>query len=220
MPLTTSDLHTSLAYRLGENSAPSDSTTKAIRLEWMNDGYFTIARRRYWWWLQASDTSNTNTGSTTGYSEPSDLREFIELKISDIWYDQIPYRLNRNYNGTSPLVTLPSLRTSYQFYRYAGKYYFTVTDAADAATHYIKYYKKVSKVTDGNSFLLPDEFTPALTAYAEARYWLSITQQAKAQAPFQEFEEVVKELERENSRRGTGWSAGFGITQPEQQFPE
>lgn len=220
MSLLTSDLQTSLAYRLGETSAPSDSTTKAIRLEWMNDGYFTLTRRRFWWFLQASSTANTNTASTTGYAEPTDLREFIELKIGDVFYDQVPYTQNRNYNGTMPLVTLPSIQTSYNFYRFGGRYYFTVTDAGDALTHQIKYYKRVSKVADGGSFLLPDEFTPALTAYAEARYWLSITQQAKASAPFQEFEEIYQEMARENSRRGTGWSAGFGIQSPDRQFPE
>jgi len=33
MALTTADLHTSLAYRLGESSSPNDSTTKAQRLD-------------------------------------------------------------------------------------------------------------------------------------------------------------------------------------------
>lgn len=221
MSQLVSELQTQLAYRLGETSAPADSTTKAVRLEWMNQAYFTIARRRFWYWLQASDTSNTNIGSTTGYTEPTDLREFIELKIGDIYYDQIPYTQGRNYNGTTPLVTLPSIRQSLNFYRYAGKYYFIVTDAADAAVHNIKYYKNVTKRTsDSDTFLVPDTFIEAIPAFAEARYWMSITQQAKASAPFQEFEEIVKEMERENSRRGTGWSAGFGIQDPYRQFPE
>lgn len=53
MALTTTDLQTQLAYRVGETSAPSDSTTKALRLEWINQGYMDIARRRNWWWLDA-----------------------------------------------------------------------------------------------------------------------------------------------------------------------
>ena len=47
---------------------------------------------RNWWWLEASDTNNTNTGSTSGYDEPDDLKEFIELKIDNIYYEQIPYK--------------------------------------------------------------------------------------------------------------------------------
>lgn len=220
MAYTTSNYQTNLSYRLGETAAPNDSTTKAIRLAWANDGYLTIARRRYWWWQEAENTANTNTGSTTGYTEPTDLKEFIELKISDTYYDQIPYKQNRNLQGVGAIVTLPSLRSSYKYYRFGGKYYLNPTDSADGATHYIKYYKRVSSVADGGTFLVPDDFAPALEAYGEARYWMSITQQAKAAAPFAEFEEIVKEMEREQSRRGSGHPAGFGIWEPEDAFPE
>ena len=219
MSYVTSDFQTNLAYRLGETSAPSDSTTKAIRLLWGNQGYLTIARRRYWWWQQASSTSNTNTGATS-YTEPTDLKEFIELKIGDTYYDQIPYKANRNLSGVGAIVTLPSLRSSYKYYRFGGSYHLIPIDSADAAVHYIKYYKRVSAVTDGGTFLVPDDFAPAIEAYAEARYWMSITQQAKAAAPFAEFEEIVREMEREQSRRGTGHPAGFGITEPEDGLPE
>jgi hypothetical protein len=204
---------------LGETSAPSDSTTKAIRLAWANDGYLTIARRRYWWWQEATSTANSNTGATS-YAEPTDLKEFIELKIGSTYYDQVPYRANRNYQGAGALVTLPSLRSSFKFYRFGGSYFLIPVDDGDATAHTIKYYKRVSAVADGGTFLIPDDFAPAIEAYAEARYWMSITQQAKAAAPFAEFEEIVKEMERENSRRGTGWSGGFSVRDPEDGFPE
>lgn len=218
MSYTTSDFHTGLAYRLGETSVPNDSTTKAVRLAWANDGYLTIARRRYWWWQEASHSSNTNTGSTIGYTEPTDLKEFIEFKIGNIYYDQIPYKATRNLqNNISAVVTLPSLRSSYKFYRFASKYYLLPIDNADATAHSIKYWKRVSKVADGGTFLIPDDFAQALEAYAEARYWLSITQQAKAAVPFQEFEEVVSEMAKEQGRRGKSW-AGFGIREPEEVY--
>lgn len=219
MSLTVSDLQTSLAYRLGETAAPSDSTTKGQRLEWLNQGYFTVARRRNWAWLEASSTANTNTGSTSGYTEPTDLKKFIELVIDDIYYDEIPYKDNRIYTGTSAVVTLPSLRRSFKFYRFGGKYYLVPTDDGGGETHYIKYYKRTTKATsDADTFLIPDEYLEALVAYAEARYWESITQQTKAVVPFQEFEEIVKEMEREEGRRHTG-SPGFSIHDPEDEFP-
>lgn len=219
MAQTVSELQTQLAYRLGETSAPSDSTTKAQRLEWINQAYFKLARKRNWWWLEATSTANTNTGAT-GYTEPTDLKEFKELKINSIYYDQIPYGENRNYVGTTAIVTLPTLRRSYKFYRYGGSYYLIPTDAADAATHYIKYWKRVTKRTsDSDTFLLPDEYLEALVAFAESSYWMSITQQAKAVVPYQIYEEIVSEMEREQGRRGTGWS-GFSIKDPEDGFPE
>jgi hypothetical protein len=220
MALQVSDLQTQLAYRIGETTTPNDSTTKALRLEWLNQGYFTIARRRNWWWLEGTDTSNTNTGSTSGYSEPTDLKQFIELKIDDTYYDQIPYKQNRNFTGTGAIVTLPTLRRSFKFYRYGGKYYLIPTDGAGGETHNIKYYKRVTKrSSDSDTFLMPDEYLEAVVAFAEGRYWMSITQQAKSVVPFQEFEEIVKEMEREQSRRSSG-APGFGIRDPEDGFPD
>lgn len=165
--------------------------------------YLDISRRANWWWQEKTNTSNTNTGSTNGYPEPSDLKEFRELKIGNIFYAQIPFNDNRAYTGTSVIVQLPQTIRSYFFYRYAGSYFLIPADGADGTAHTIHYWCRVSKATsDSSTFLIPDEYLEALTAFAEARYWMSIAQQGKAQAPFQEFEQIVKQMEAENGRRG------------------
>lgn len=213
--MTGAQLQAKLAYRLGETSAPSDSTTKTIRYDWLSEGYFELSRGRNWWWQEATDTTNTNTGSTTGYAEPTDLKEFIELKISDIYYNQIPYKDHQIYESSTGVVQLPSLRRHYLFYRYGGRYYLVPEDGKDAATHSIKYYKRVTAIDDdADTLLIPDEYVGGIVAYAEARYWLSITQQAKAQLPFQEFESVKGDMITEQGRRGSGFS-GFGMRDPE-----
>ena len=214
MSLTTADLQTSLAYRLGETSAPADSTTSALRLEWMNQGYFLIARRKNWWWLEATNTTNTNTGATS-YSLPSDYKKIKELLIGSIYYDEIPYEDARMYQGVSAIVSLPQATKSYKFYTWGSNYYLLPIDSANGTTHTIHYYKRISaKVAAGGTFLIPDDYLEALVAYAEGRYWMSITQQAKAVVPFQEFEEIVSEMSRENGRRTSG-SSGFNIQEPE-----
>lgn len=216
--MTVADIQTLLAYRLGENTAPSDATVKAQRLQWINEAYFDIARRKNWWWLEASHATNVNTGSTTGYSEPTDCKEFIEFKVGTIYYDQIPYKKNRVYQNSIGVVTLPSLRNSYFFYRFGGKYYFVTVDGNDGATHNIKYYKRVTQRTsDADTFLMPDEFLPALAAFAESRYWMSITQQAKGVAPAQEFEQIVAQMINEQGMKGSGWK-DFGIDEPEDVY--
>jgi len=214
MALTVANLQLNLAYRLGESAAPS-GTTAAQRLEWVNMAYFDFARRHNWFFLQGSGAANTNTGSTTGYAEPTDLKEFIELKISNIFYDQIPYTDNRDYTNTVGVVTLPTLRRSFKFYRFAGNYYLIPTDGNNAAVHYIKYYKRITKRTaDADTFLIPDEYLEALTCYAEARYWMSIAQQAKASVPLQEYEAIIRQCETEHQSKGWG-SLGFGMREPE-----
>lgn len=215
MAYTGANLSTQLAYRLGETAATSDSNTKAQRYQWLTDGYFELSRRKNWWWQEATSTTNTSTGSTTGYAEPTDLKEFIELKINNIFYSQIPYTDNRVYINSLGVVTLPTIRRSYKYYRYAGRYYLIPTDGNDSAIHYIKYYKRVSAITsDSDTVLIPDEYANCILAYAEARYWLSITQQAKAQTPLQEFEQIVQQMMEEHNRRGWG-SSGQMIMDPE-----
>lgn len=216
MAQTTTELQTQLAYRLGETSSPNDSTTLALRLEWLNQGYLTTCRRKDWWFLEATDTSNTNTGSTTGYNLPTDYKKTKQLKIGNIYYDQIPFEDNRIYQGTGVIVTLPTIIKSYKFYTYAGKYYLIPIDSADSTIHTHSYYKHVAKIASGGTFLMPDEYLEGIVAFAEARYWMSITQQAKAAAPYQEFEEMVQEMSREHSRRSSG-SSGFNIGEPEDQ---
>ena len=218
MSLTVTNLQTNLAYRLGESSAPSDATVSAQRLEWLNMGYFAAARRRNWWWLEGSDTSNTNTGSTTGYDEPSDLKDWIELKIIDIYYDQIPYKDNRIYQGVSAVVQLPTVSTDYKFYTFGGKYHLMPTDGNDSETHYVKYWKRVTKKTSGSdTFLMPDEYLEGVVAFAEFRHWMSITQQVKAQTPLQEYEAIMREMEMEDDRRKWGWSRQ-GIKDPNEAY--
>ena len=134
--------------------------------------------------------------------EISDLKEIITLKIGTIYYDQIPFWKERIYSNAMGIVTLETLRRDYKYYRFAGKYYLLPEDNADGETHTIHYYKRVVKVVSGGTFLIPDEYGEALTAFAEARYWTSITQQTKAQVPFQEFEQVIQQMEKEHVMRG------------------
>lgn len=215
---TVADLQTDLAYRLGETAAPSDSTTKTVRLSWLNKAYFDISRRQNWWWQEQTDTSNTNTASATGYTEPSDLKEYIELVISNVFYTRIPYKDRRIYQNALGVVVLPTLRRNFLFYTFNGKYYIIPTDGGDGATHTIKYYRRVTKlVNDSDTLLIPDEYAEALVAYAEGRYWMSITQQAKSVAPFTEYEQIVTEMAAEHTRRGYG-STGYRIKDIDDAF--
>lgn len=216
---TVSDVQTLLAYRLGESSQPSDSTTLAQRRNWLSDAQTAITRKRNWWFLEATDTSNTNTGSTTGYSEPTDLKEFIELKISDIYYDQISYNDARIYENSVGVVQLPTLRRHYKYYRFGGSYYLIPTDGNDDATHYIKYWKRVDRFTaDTDTVTIPDEYLEALAAYAEGQYWNSIQQQNKAVVPLQLFDQIVADMVAEQGRRGWGTTKTY-IKDPDDSYP-
>lgn len=216
---TVADIQTMLAYRLGEEQAPSDSTTLTQRRSWIADGYTAVTRKRNWWWLEGSYTSNVNTGSTTGYAEPTDLKEFIELLIDGVYYDQISYNDRRQFEDSIGVVQIPTSRRHFKYYRYAGRYYLIPVDGNDAAVHYIKYWKRVTRpTTDATTILVPDEYLEALAAYAESRYWMSILQQAKAVVPFQEFDQIVADMAAEQGRRGWG-TTKLMVKDPDDAYP-
>lgn len=217
--MTVSQVQTLLAYRLGESSAPGNATTLTQRRSWIADAYTSLARKRNWWWLEATSTANTNTGSTTGYTEPTDMKEFIELKIDDVYYDQVPETDVRIYQNSAGIAQLPHLRRSYKYYRFGGKYYLIPTDNADGSTHYIKYHKRVTRPTaESDDLLVPEDYIEALSAYAEGRYFTSIYQQDKAVVPFQEYDQIVADMEREQGRRGWGTTV-LDIKDPDDVYP-
>ena len=210
---TLGTLRTKLAYRLGDSSAPSDSATISQRDAWLNEGYRDMQMRQNWWWQEETSIANTNDG-TADYTEPTDLKDWIELKISDVFYVRIPYQDNQLYQNTIGVVTIPSLRRSYKFYTFDGTYNLIPTPGNDAAVHYIKYYKIGADLSStSDEPIIPNEYRHALLAYAEARYWTSIVQQDKAVAPFQEYEQIIKEMQKRHSMRGGG--AGYRIYDPE-----
>lgn len=82
MSVTLTQLQTRLAYRLGEDSAVSDTNEKARRTQFLNDGYLEVLKQGYFWFMQdiASDTTVANQEI---YDLPSDFRDIIELRVDD-----------------------------------------------------------------------------------------------------------------------------------------
>lgn len=208
MAMTANDLQTELAYRLGETSAPSDSTTYAVRLSWLNKAYFDIARRFNWWWQEGASTATTTT--SLSYALPTDFKIFHPknpVKIEDEWRIIVPFSDLQIYDGLSSVVQLPINQASHKAYIYSDSIYFIESSMTAGQTITMYYYKRVTKLTDtDDTTLIPDEYLEALLAFGEARYWMSITQQAKAVAPFQEYEQIVQQMEEEQGRRG--WTNG------------
>ena len=81
MSTTVSDLHTRLAYRLGEDSTPSDTNEKNRRMSFFNEGQRKAIGEFYWWFLQ-EQKSQTTVADQEIYTLASDYRDMIELRIN------------------------------------------------------------------------------------------------------------------------------------------
>lgn len=80
MSVTLTQLQTRLAYRLGEDSAVSDTNEKARRTQFLNDGYLEVLKQGYFWFMQ-DIASDTTVADQEIYTLPSDFRDIIELRV-------------------------------------------------------------------------------------------------------------------------------------------
>ena len=206
MSRTVLDLHTSLAYRLGENSAPSDATEKAKRLSWFNEGYRDLMKREFWWFSRKTDTEST-VEDQQAYSMPADFRKFIEMRVDDYLYSEIPYdEVYSKLDSPSRIVSLPQYSEPNRFYIKASSYYLDPTPSADGTDNIdlYYYYFPTALTSDSDVTIIPDLYVDLLVAYAEGRYWSSITQRGKASDGFSEFEQIVSQMTRENNSQYLG----------------
>jgi hypothetical protein len=80
MATTLGDIRTRLAYRLAEDSAPSDTNEVARRDSFINEGYRKILNEGYWWFTKTVSQSQGVSGQEV-YNLATDFRDMIELRL-------------------------------------------------------------------------------------------------------------------------------------------
>lgn len=81
MSVTSANLQLQLAYRLGENSIPSDTNEKARRLSYLNDGLRAVYKEQYYWFTESQGSDTTISGQEI-YTLPSTVRDVFEVRIN------------------------------------------------------------------------------------------------------------------------------------------
>lgn len=277
MATTLANLRTRLAYRLAEDSAPSDTNEQARRDSFFNEAYRKILNEGYWWFLKTISSTSTTTDLET-YTLASDFRDMIELRLNRKICVPIPetdalstynypptyyqYRsVNQRffvygenelhliplptttpadlgvsslsqtggtatlttssahglqvgdrvlvagadqteYNDTQTILTVPST-TTFTFSVDSG----ATSPATGSITavwqnlvyRYWKYPTALSSSTD--TIVIPDQFADVLVAYAYGRYGYLDDSRANAADGFEEYNQILKDLRRENNKR-------------------
>lgn len=109
MAKTISDAQTSLAYRLGENSAPTSASEKAKRLNWFKKALEYALIDRPLWFTETTGWDESEA-DINDYSFPSDCRQIIRIKVDGYEHDKVPFDevYQRFEVPTSPVPILPS----------------------------------------------------------------------------------------------------------------
>lgn len=124
MAATVSDLQTRLAYRLGEDSSPSDSNELARRLSFFNEAYRKSLGETYWWFLQTT-SSDTSVAEQEIYTLPTAFRDMLELRVDE--------KVVAPISQAEALTTYNYPPVSYYFDSMRARYYIE----ADTSLHII-----------------------------------------------------------------------------------
>lgn len=197
MATTLANIQTSIAYRLGEDSAASGSE-EMRRLQFINEGYFNVIRRHYWWFTETTGTFNTVANQTSYGSAdgvPTDIRDsmILELRFDGSLHN--PILQSDAFNTYSSTYSSQS-----QSYFIFNKKIYPVPVWSSVAAVTLKYYKVPSKLTEGSdTVLIPDEFADCLVAFGLARVLQIDDERGSAADAFEEFEEILKHMTMEQN---------------------
>ena len=200
MAKTLLNLRTSLAYRLGEDSDPSDANEKSRRNSFINEAYRDVMRRHYWWFTETTDTFNSvaNQASYTFGSGgvASDIRFILELRFQDVIYRQI------TQTDAMASYNIPYNNASQSYFIFNGAIYpvppFTSSVTDGVSIKYYKYHTELS--ADANTILIPDIFSDCLVTYAYARMMQGEGERGSAQDAMEEYKEVLNTMNEEQNK--------------------
>lgn len=199
MAKTLLQLQTSLAYRMGEDQAPTNAAELARRKAFLNQGYHAVMREHYWWFTEASDTFDSvaaKTSYTTADGVPANMRMILELRFQ-----------NRLYNSITQDEGMGSLSQPYSnfsesYFMFAGSIYFVpplATSVTDGVA--IKYYQTHTELSaNADTILIPDMFSDVLVAYAYARTIAIEGERGSAGDGFAEYNEIMKIMREEQNK--------------------
>lgn len=203
--MTTEDIQLNLAYRLGEDSAPTNANELARRLAFINQALREVYKRHYWWWTEAEGTLTTNSSKTsygTADGLPSNIRDYYEIKDGTLIYHPIDAQ-EASEITENPLLnyTIPYGIGDLYYYTWNDKLYFLPQIQVTGKVISIKYWEGYTALTAGSTVPIPDLFCNCLDAYAFARISQIDDERGSAADGFDEFEETMRQMMIEHNKQ-------------------
>lgn len=205
MSLLVSDAQTALAYRLGEDSAPTNSAELARRRKFIDQANKALFKRHRFWWSQADASFSTvadqefYTPGSGGY--PADVRDIVEIRVNGVVYTYIPpHEVFGVYEYPVSIYNLPNVNGEHHWYIWNKKLYLLPVPS-EILTVKLKYWRKPATLTsDSDELYVPEEYGSALDAFAYGRIMQIDDERGSAADGFDEFEEAVRDMKLEQNQ--------------------
>ena len=180
MSTTVADIQTDLAYRFGEDSAPSNAAESARRLSFISKGYLEIFKRDVFWWSEYTGSPILAVEGQETYDLPSDFRIMVELRVNGVLYTPLPQsEAMGGYSSPLDVFSLPYGQTNNHYWIYAGKLHIAPRTSANAAALSVTSITRSGQVATvtcvGHGFTTEDVITMAGSVETEYNGNFSIT---------------------------------------------
>lgn len=205
MAVTVADILESVALRKGESATPSNLTENKRRIKYINQGYMAILQKNSYWFTEKTVKTAMTVANQEAYALPTDYREMIEVRVDDIVRNPEPS------SEAFSEYSYPPIATYYTSY-YADKYYFLYnneihflpipsTTSLIANIQYRYYYWPTKLTASTDTIYVPEAYCEALSAYCSGRLAKMSGKRGSAADDFDEFNEIVSEMNKENLQR-------------------
>lgn len=203
MAKTLDDVLLELAYRLGEDSSPTDSNEKARRIRYINEAQRKVAERMPFWFSEETYTDST-VASQEEYTLPSNYRDMVEVRVDGYVYTPIAqHKVFGLYDQATQIFNYGNLVTARHWYIFDNSLHLLPAPSANGTNNItLKYYRYPTEVSAGSdTFLVPDAFIGALAAFAYARKNQYKGKRGEAADGFAEFSDILKSMVMEQNRQ-------------------
>jgi hypothetical protein len=203
MAKTVTDVQLSLAYRLGESSAPNNATEIARRLSYIKQAIEFVVTDKPYWFMRTKVTDDT-VEDQEDYDFPDRVFLIDEIKVDGYQYKK--RRRDEIYQKfESPTAIVPILPSFMKrTYYLMGESYHLIPTPTAAGTDNIELYcyqnPDLSSFTSNSSIVVPDKYEGMIAAYAEFRYWSAAHKRGKSSDAEGEFREYLFRLNQQDTR--------------------
>ncbi len=206
MALTAHDLLTSVAYRRGESGNPDNAIEQARRLRFLNEAYrAALLKNRYWFAVKTATESAV--ANQEAYDLPADFRDMIEVRV-----DEVAHRPMADFAAFDAQPYPPSIAVgdNCRYYIFGNQLHLLPVPSENGTDNiaYRYYFWPDSLTQMSDPVIIPDQYSDVLVAYVFARLAHRDGERGDASDGFEEFNEIVREMNKENMRRGV-WGKGL-----------
>lgn len=219
MSVTLGDVRTALAYRLGEDSSPTNTNEVARRDKYIIEGYRKILAKFPTWFTEESATFNSVADQetyTTADGFPSDYRDMVELRVDDFVYTPIAKeKVFGLYDANNNFFNYDNLVVDKHWYIWDSTLHVLPAPSSSGTNNIsIKYYKNPTMPSgSSDTFLVPEIFSSALDAFAYGRINQIKGRRGEAADGFNEFTDMLKDMTAEHNRQ-IFWNKSLRPTHP------